>query len=345
MTDLPPPRKASRLGLYLPFALAILGIVAWSAGWIWIRGEARSRMDKGVEALRTAGYDISWKDRAITGFPFRFNVTLTEARVREPSGWALEAPRLESEARMLNPTAWIVAATDGVTFVRPVGGPVMVKGKTIRASFTNPDEVPPRLSFEGMGLTFQPAAGAQAFALRSADRVEFHLRGNKQLDEGLVSFTVENGKAQPGGLFGRLAGEKPVAINWTATLTKIATFKGANWPGAVRNWVAAGGRMNLRQAGITAGDATVGANAGQLTVDSSGRLAGVLDVTLREAPEALTEMGEMGTIPEDRAEAAAAVAAARSGTGDVAQARIHFEAGQTTLGPVALGPAPLVYRP
>ena len=56
-------------------------------------------------------------------------------------------------------------------------------------------------------------------------------------------------------------------------------------------------------------------------------------------------MGDTGVIAQDRAEAAAAVAAAREGTGDVAQATINFEAGQTTLGPVALGPAPLVYRP
>jgi hypothetical protein len=37
------------------------------------------------------------------------------------------------------------------------------------------------------------------------------------------------------------------------------------------------------------------------------------------------------------------VAAARQGSGDIAQANINFEAGQTTLGPVAIGPAPEVY--
>lgn len=348
MNDLPPPRKAphkaGRLGLYLPFALAILLTIAWGAGWIWLRGEARARMDAGVTELKAAGYDITWKDRQITGFPFRFNVTLTEARVREPSGWGLEAPRIESEARMLAPGNWIVAATEGATFIRPVGGPVQVKGKAIRASLTNLAETPPRFSFEGRELTFQPGAGAQPFALQSADLVEFHLRGNKALDEGLVSFKVDNGKARLAGLFGRIAGERPISISWTATLTKMAAFKGNDWPGAVRSWIRAGGRMNVRQAGVTAGEAVLGSNAGQLTVDSTGRLAGVLDVTLRQAPRALTAMGEMGTIPEDRAEAAAAVAAARTGTGDVAQARIHFEAGQTTLGPVAVGPAPLVYR-
>lgn len=345
MTDLPAPRKARRLGLYLPFALALLFVALWTAGWLWLRGEARVRMDEGVETLRAAGYDITWKERTIGGFPFRFNVTLTEPRVREPSGWGLEAPRLESEARMHNPGSWIIAAPEGLTFVRPVGGGVQVKGKLVRASLTHLTEAPPRLSFEGVGLAFQPVAGAQPFALQTAERVEFHLRGNRALDEGMVAFKVDNGRARLAGLFGQIAGERPISINWTATLTKMKAFTGQTWPAAVRAWTRAGGKMNVRQAGLTAGDAVVGTNAGQLSVDSAGRLMGVLDVTLRQAPRALTAMGESGVIPEERAEAAAAVAAARAGTGDVAQARIHFEAGQTTLGPVAVGPAPLVYRP
>jgi hypothetical protein len=55
-------------------------------------------------------------------------------------------------------------------------------------------------------------------------------------------------------------------------------------------------------------------------------------------------MGSTGTIPQDRADAAAAVASARQ-EGDVARATLNFEAGQTTLGPVAIAPAPKVYAP
>ena len=36
-------------------------------------------------------------------------------------------------------------------------------------------------------------------------------------------------------------------------------------------------------------------------------------------------------------------AAARQGNDDVARANVTFQAGQTTLGPVAIGPAPKVY--
>jgi hypothetical protein len=100
--------------------------------------------------------------------------------------------------------------------------------------------------------------------------------------------------------------------------------------------------MSVKRAGLTAGDALIGVNSGTLRVDEEGRVAGVLDVSLREAPRALSALGETGAVPADRAQAATAVAEARR-SGDVAHATLNFEAGQTTLGPVALAPAPKAY--
>jgi hypothetical protein len=344
LPDPPPRRKLSRLGLYAPFALALVLVAAWTAAWLWARGEARARMDAAVADLRRAGYEVSWKERGLGGYPYRLNVTLTEARVREPSGWALEAPKLEAQAYLHAPTQWVVAAPQGAVFVRPLGGPVRVTGRMIRASLSHPDDTPPSVSFQGLDLAFQPLAGGQPFGLESAGKVEFHLRKGPD-DQGGVFVTVENGRARLTGLLGRIAGERPIAIGWNATLSKMGAFRGPDWPSAVRNWVDAGGKMTVRQAGVTAGEAVLSSNSGTLFVGADGRLRGVLDVTPRQAPRALDAMGQTGVIAPDRAEAAAAVAAAREGTGDTARATINFEAGQTTLGPVAVGPAPLVYRP
>src|SRR5262245_53083068 len=104
------PRKPSRLGLYIPFGLLLIFIAACSAAWLWARGETDARLDAGVEALRRAGYELSWSERKIGGYPFRLDVTLTDAHVRDRSGWALDAPRLEAEAFLHAPTHWIVAA-------------------------------------------------------------------------------------------------------------------------------------------------------------------------------------------------------------------------------------------
>ncbi len=343
LPDPPPARKLSRLGLLIPFGLTIALAIAWSVAWFVLRGQAESRMDAAVARVAKAGYALEWKERTFAGFPFRMNVTLTEFAAREPSGWALQAPRLEAQAYLHAPTHWVVAAPDGVTFVRPVGGPVRVTGKTIRASLSHLAARPPSFSFQGLGLAFEAGPGANPFGLTAAEKVEFHLRAGPD-DEGGVFLTVEKGTARLSGLLGRIAGDKPVSLSWNSTLSKMSAFKGPDWPSAVRNWTADGGRMTVRQAGITAGDALIGVNAGTLSAGSDGRLRGVLQVGLRQAPRALGVMGETGTIEPDRAEAAAAVAAARE-SGDQARATINFEAGQTTLGPVAIAPAPIVYRP
>ena len=102
--------------------------------------------------------------------------------------------------------------------------------------------------------------------------------------------------------------------------------------------------MHVRQAGVTAGDALIGAQQGTLSVGSDGRLRGTLDVTLRQAPLALGAMGASGVLPPETAQAAADVTQAREGVDKTAHATLDFQAGRTTLGPVAIGPAPKVYE-
>ncbi len=341
--DTPPARKPNRLGLYLPFILLVVAMLAWSVFWFWAKGETARRMDLAVAGFKAAGYEITWSRRTLGGYPFRMDIALTDARVREPAGWMLEAPRLEGEAFMQSRGHWMLAAPLGITFVRPVGGAVAVRGELIRASLGALDKRPPSFSFEGVKLTFTPAAGAQPFALAGADRVEFHLRAGPD-DEGGVFMTLKNGKAAAGGLLARIAGDKPVAVEWNSTLSKMSAFTGSDWPSAVRHWSAGGGQMTVRKAGFTAGDALVGASAGKLAAGSDGRLTGVLDVTLRQAPRALALMGEAGLIAPENAQAAAVVVEARQGGADTARATLNFEAGQTTLGPVAIAPAPRVYQ-
>lgn len=346
MPDPSAPRKPSLARLIIPFAIALVLAIGWSGAWVWLRGQAQSQLDAQAARWRDAGYDITWRERAIGGYPFRINVTLVEPRIRDRSGWALEAPVLEAQAFVHAPTSWVIAAPQGLTFTRPVGGPVQVTGKLIRASLTHPGNYPPNVSFEGVDLKFQPAAGANPFSLQAAERVEFHLREAPAEvgDEAGVWFSVKNGKGQLSGLLGRIAGDKPISIEWDGRMTQISRLRGADWPSAVQAWVKGGGRMNVKRGGLTAGDALIGVNSGTLSVGSDGRAEGVLDVSLRQAPRALGALGDTGAIPQDRAQAAAAVAEARQ-AGDFARAQLHFQAGQTTLGPVAIAPAPKVYEP
>jgi hypothetical protein len=341
--DLPPARKSVHPGVWLPFAFAILLVIAWTCWWIWARGEARTRLQSGAETLRSAGYDVAWQDVAIGGYPFRMDVTLTDARIADRSGWALETPRLEAEANMLSPGHWMLATPKGLTFIRPKGGRVEVAGKLLHASLRSLDETPPAFSFEGTDLTFAPGAGAQPFALTAAARVEFHLRKGPD-DEAGVFIKLEGGKATPGRLLALAGAGKPVSLAWNSTLSKSSALKGADWTHAVQAWSDAGGTLHLRDGGITAGDVSLTARDATLNVDRSGRLAGSLPATLRNGPRALAALGQSGAVPPETAQAAALVASARQAPDQTAQATLYFQAGQTTLGPVAISPAPKVYE-
>lgn len=342
LPDPDPARKPRRFWLYAPFVLLLVAAAAWSAGWVYLSGEAAKQMDAEAGRFRAAGYDIAWRDRFIGGYPFRLDVTLTDARLREPSGWALAAPRLEAEAFVHALGHWVFATPEGLTFTRPVGGAVEVKAALLHASLHDLDRRLPSFSFEGAKLNFTPAPGAQPFALSAADHVELHLRPGPD-DQGAVLFKLEGGKARLSGLFARMAGDKPISIVWDSLLTRMSGFQGSGWHDAARAWSQGGGTIQVRQAGITAGDALIGAQSGNLGVDSDGRLSGALDVTLREAPRALNAMAEQGTIAPETAMAAAAVAQARQAGDEAARATLTFQAGRTTLGPVALGPAPRIY--
>lgn len=342
LPETPPARKPSRLGLYLPFVLVLIAAIAWSGFWFWTRMQTADRMDATAEALRAAGYEVSWSERSIGGYPFRLNVTLTEAQIREPSGWGISTPRLEAEAFMHGLGNWVFATPQGLTFIRPQSGPVQVTGRVLRASLGQADRKPPSLDFQGLDLVFQPAPGAQPFTLASAAEVGFHLRPGPE-DQGALFLSVEKGQGRVSGPIARIAGEGEIALRLDLALSKMSAFGGDDWPGAVRSWAQAGGEAQVREAGLTVGQAIVTVNRGTLTVGADGRLRGALQATLREASSALAVLGEDGVLPEETADTAAAVTAARAGADSVAQADITFQAGQTTLGPVAIGPAPRVY--
>jgi len=345
MPDQAAPRKPPRrFWLVAPYALLAVAFLGWSAGWVVLKGQMEQRMDKSAADLRRAGFDVAWKERKVAGYPFRFYVTLTEARLREPSGWALDVPVLKAEASAFNVKHWMLVASDGAVVTRPVAGPLRVTGKALRASFVATDAPLPRIAVEGVQLIFTPEAGARPFALSKAEKLEFHLvPGGK--DEAALLFRIDGGKAAASGLTARLAGEKPVSVLWDSLISQRDALTGPDWPQAVRHWTDAGGSMTLRKGGITLGDTSVGIGSGSLTVGVDGRLRGTLNTQMNRGSGALLAMGETGLIEPAAAQIAAAVVQARELTSDgkSAQATISFEAGRTTLGPVAIGPAPKVY--
>jgi hypothetical protein len=328
------PQKARRGRLFTPFILAALVAGGWSYGWFWLRGQAEQRMDEQAADLKSRGYDLSWSDRTFHGFPFRMNVDLTDARVAEPTGWAVRAPVLKGEAEIFDLTHWVLVAEQGVVLTRPEAGDVTITGKALRASISHVSEYPPRVSVEGAKLTFVPAAGAKPFELLSAEDMQLHLRAGPD-DQGAIFFKAGGAKTAFTGLLGRIAQDKTAAMILETRLSHVSYLRGRNWEAAVKRWSEAGGQITLQQSQILAGDAVGKAKSGVLSVDDKGRVTGSLNVVIKERPDL--------SKPIRTPEQAPAAAAQALGQDPEIEADLNFRNGRTLLGAFDTGPAPTVY--
>ena len=333
-TDAAPSRKARRSGLFVPFVIVLIFAAAWCGGWFWLRGQAEQRMDATAASLKARGYDLSWSARTFSGFPFRLNVTLTDARAAEPSGWALRIPELKGEAMIYDLDHWVAIAARGALLTRPTGGDVAVAGQALRASLAGFDQSPPRISIEGAKLVFSTAPEAAPFPLRSADAVQLHLRPGPD-DQGAILFKAEGARANFTGLLGRIAQTNSADMTLDARLTRVSALRGDSWADAVRDWTAAGGAITMQDARITAGEAEGTAKSGALSVDAKGRLQGKLEVALKERVDP--------NAPIETAEQALAAAAIALGRDPVIEAGLVFQDGRTRLGTIDTGPSPRIY--
>ena len=331
-----PRRKPSRAGLYGPFVLLLIAIIGWSLYWVWIKG----KIERGLDSAQVGGR-VSWATREVSGYPFRLDVDFTDLRLADPSGWSLSLPVLKTEAYAYAPDHWMLVAPSGATFVRPVGGPVAGSAKVLRASVSGLTQIPARLSVEGENLTFTPGPGARPFFAQSAAQLNIHAKPGPA-DQGALYFGLVGVKASPASLIGKVAGAGPVSLTLDGIFSHASALRGANLGEALRGWARVGGSLQVRQATLEAGGAALDARSGGLTVGEDGRLQGTLNANLKQAPQALLKLAEDGAVTPVAA-ATAIIVLKASETGGVTHLNVDFQAGQTTLGPVNVAPAPKLF--
>ncbi len=339
-----PPKAyagAKRFWLYAPFALLAIAVVAWTTGWFWMRAEVFRRMDLDARVLGESGYRIDWGARSLSGFPFRLDLDIAAPRFREISGWGLSAPRLKAEAFVFAPDHWVVVAPDGVTLNRRVGGPVAIGAKVLRGSLSEMGAHPPRLSIEGMGLTFAAAPGGSPVAIASAEGLHLHAKAGP-MDQGAFYVEIDKASGAGSGLLNDIAADAPITIIADAIFSHAGALSGQGFVGALRGWGEAGGGLNIRRLRLQAGPVTAEAGSGALAIGGEGRLKGVLDLRVKQGRRMLTAWGARSGLAPEAATSAQTVLDAHE-RGGVAAISVNFQAGQTTIGPVAVGPAPRVY--
>lgn len=333
------PRRASRLGLYGPFVAVAIALVAWSGGWWWLRGQVLNGLAALAGARAAAGGGLTWRSTEVHGYPFRIDVDFKDIAWREPTGWAVAAPLLKSETSVFALGHWVAYAPLGLVIGRPDAGEVRIAAKAIRASLSDGAARPPNLAFEALGLSFAPAPGAAGYFLTSAAALRFYTRPGPN-DQGAVYFAVEGAQASPGGALAHLAGGKPVNLAAEATYDHAGALAGPSWSSTVETWALAGGTLALRRLRLQAGDVALEAHGSGLAADADGRLTGTLEARLAHGEEALSRLAQGSIVDPAAARLGEVVLRTAPAPANV---RLVFQAGRTTLGPVALAAAPKVY--
>jgi hypothetical protein len=222
-----------------------------------------------------------------------------------------------------------------------MGGAVRIAAKTLRASLSDLADHPAALSLEGIGLVFTPVPGAAPYFLRSAAELHAHTRAGPS-DQGAFLAELDRAMPSPASVLGHIAAGKSVTLIADATYSHAGALKGPTWARAIDMWASAGGALEVRRLHLAAGDAAMDARGAGLSASGEGRLEGAVDVSLRHGERFLTALAQTGAVDPYAARLASAVLQAAP-AGALDHTILTFEAGRTTLGPVALGAAPKVY--
>jgi hypothetical protein len=239
------------------------------------------------------------------------------------------------------PDHWVIVAPGPVVLHRRVGGPIRIDARALRASLSDVTEFPPRLSVEGLGLTFSAPPGSRPTALTGAEELHFHAKAGPS-DQGAAYMELDKARTAGPGLLDDIAAGAPVTLIADGIYSHASAMSGRGFAGALRNWSSAGGILSIRRLSLQSGATAIDAGAGRLGVTPDGRLSGDLDLKLKQPARVMSAARAHGGVSPEASAAASAVIDAHL-QGGVATVATHFQAGRTTLGPVAVGPAPRIY--
>src|SRR5436190_9071746 len=173
MPDPDAPRKPRRAWLIAPFVLVLLAFAVLTGWWFYMRGQIEAGLDR--LAVGGRGYIARYQGRHVGGYPFRFELTLDQPTVSEPSGWGLAAPTIEVVASVFDPGHAVAIAPKGVVLSRPGKGTVAIDGQVLRASAGGFNKRP-RFDIEARGITIRTLPESEPMPFASADLFEIHLR-------------------------------------------------------------------------------------------------------------------------------------------------------------------------
>lgn len=322
------------------FAIPVLAILvvlgAYSAYWVYARGQIETYVNNWEAAQIEAGFTIEHSNIRIGGFPYRFSVSADDIVMRAPErdgGWMVELNSFEANALPYDFTHWIISLGDTMQMEQGGAG-LSLMAEHARFSISGTDGITQRIGAEidnlviaGIGDTNSTVSGLTTLRLNAVSSddgimaIRLHLEG-----VGLVASEIDPTLANSfGDHITQLRGDFTIS-QWNA-LAESADL-------AV--WSDAQGLLRLHQFQIDWGRLNLSAD-GEMALDESLRPAGRLSLNLIDPEAVVDALIESGAISRENSGALRLVAQSAPRDEDGTAIPLSFRNGGIYFGPVRLG--------
>lgn len=319
--------------------LALLVLGAYAGYWFFAAGQIRGLVNDWALAREAEGWTVSRDDLDITGFPGGHRIEYTGLTVAAPEargGWTLEGAALQVEAAApWNFNAWTVRPRGTVRLRLGSGEEVALSAADSRLELASDGDAIDYFYAEAEAVSVASATAP----LRGAERL--FVEGEREAGAWRVRFEGRNARLAEGA-FGEarnaFGGEVAVlALDLQANEEGLAALT-AGFAGLEDV-----GDLTIHAAHLEWGPAQL-AGEGSLGVDGGGRLRGTFDIAVADPAAFLGALAGAGVLDARTANVALAASSFfPRDEDDRILLPFGFENGQTKLGPVTVGPAPLIY--
>ncbi len=319
----------------LLFVILLLALV-WPAFWALQAWNLRSGVTTWFEDRRADGWDASFDDLRVRGFPSRLDLTLTAPRLYDPdreTGW--EAPFFQVLGLSYKPGHVILVWSDSQLVTLPEGR-FDVTSDGLRAS----------LIHDADGRVLRSNLEAETLNIDGPDRAlaVAGLRLGAQLAEpqqNLYQLGLRaDALARPENALGT-SGSETLDIQARVVFDVPWRVGGRAGPTPQPR------EIDLRQAAYSAEGLSLDM-AGRVTVDETGRADGELTLRAENWRDLLRAARQSGDLPPalaDTLEQGLSLAAGLTGRRDTLDLPLRLRRGEMSLGIIPLGNAPRIRLP
>lgn len=322
--------------------LIIVAAAGWTAYWFVASSAAKSGFSAWFEDRRADGWVAEYEDLSVSGFPNRVDATFDNLTLADPeTGAAIDLPFFQLFALSYRPNHLIAIWPDTQTLSFP-DEKIRIATENMRASLVLGKATSLPLERSNLLIGQLQVKSSKDWQLSARElRVALHRLPDTHASYG---FAVDAVDLAPPVAY-RLSGDDSLPNTLkTVQMDMDITFERPLDLSVIEEDRSQPTQMNLKHAEIAWGDLNLQA-AGKVDINAAGYPTGEVTIRATNWRDILAVARSSGDLPEsiiDTSEAALEALARLSGNAQTLDIPLKFSRERTWLGPLPIGPAPII---